>query len=212
MAAVKKKLKVSGKAKGKTAKKAVARKAARPAPAAKSGAARERFGLIELGGKPATVVGDDVAVGQDAPEFHAHANDWSDFYGLKSTAGKVRIFTPLPSLSTSTCDRETRTFNERASELGDQIVVVTVSTDLPPTQKMWCGSAGVERVITVSDHLDADFGIKYGTLLKERRWHRRAVFVVDRNDKVTYAAYMPALGMEPNYDEVIAAAQAAAAA
>src|SRR6185503_4474861 len=122
-------------------------------------------------------------------------NDWSEFHGLASTAGKVRIFAAVPSLSTSTCDRETRTFNQRASELGQDVVVVTVSTDLPPTQKAWCGSAGVDRVITVSDHLDADFGVNYGTLLKERRWHRRAVFVVDKNDRVTYAAYMPALGM-----------------
>lgn len=169
----------------------------------------ERFGLIEVGGKPATVIGDDLAVGQSAPEFTVQANDWSEFRGLTDTQGKVRIIAAVPSLSTDTCDRETRKFNERASELGDDVVVLTISTDLPPTQKNWCAAAGVDRVKTLSDHMDSNFAIKYGTLIKERRWNRRAVFIVDKNDKVTYVAYMPALGIEPNYDEVLAAAKAA---
>ncbi len=87
--------------------------------------------------------------------------------------------------------------------------MLTISTDLPPTQKSWCAGAGVSRVQTLSDHMDMDFGIKYGTYLKERRWHRRAVFVVDKNDKLTYVAYMPVNGVEPNYDEVLTAAKAA---
>jgi thiol peroxidase len=169
----------------------------------------ERVGLLELAGKPATVIGDDLQAGQLAPEFWAHANDWSVFNGLADTHGKVRIFAAVPSLSTETCDRETRTFNQRAAELSDEIVILTISTDLPPTQKLWCGNAGIDRVKTVSDHDDTDFGVKYGTLIKERRYHRRAVFVVDKTDTLVYVAYMPALGVEPNYDEVLAAAKAA---
>ncbi len=169
----------------------------------------ERVGVIELAGKPATVVGDDVVVGQAAPEFTAQANDWSTVQGLASTAGKVRIIAAVPSLSTGVCDKETRTFNERAAELGEGVRVLTISTDLPPTQKSWCAGAGVSRAQTLSDHMDMDFGIKYGTYLKERRWHRRAVFVVDKNDKITYVAYMPVISVEPNYDEVLAAAKAA---
>lgn len=169
----------------------------------------ERFGLMELANKPVTVVGDDIVVGQNAPEFVVQANDWSDFRGITDTQGKVRIIAAAPSLSTDVCDRETRKFNERASELGDDVVILTITTDLPVTQKNWCGNAGVDRVKTLSDHMDTNFSIKYGTLIKERRWDRRAVFVVDKSDKVTYVAYMPVLGMEPNYDEVIAAAKAA---
>ena len=169
----------------------------------------ERVGLLELAGKPVTVIGADVKVGQLAPEFWAQANDWSVFNGLADTQGKVRIIAAVPSLSTDVCDRETRTFNQRAAELGDDIVIVTVSTDLPPTQKLWCGNAGIDRVKTVSDHDDTNFGIKYGTLIKERRYHRRSVFVVDKTDTLVYVAYMPALGVEPNYDEVLAAAKAA---
>lgn len=139
----------------------------------------------------------------------AQANDWSNVQGLASTVGKVRIFAAVPSLSTPVCDKEARTFNQRVAELGDDVQVLVISSDLPSTQKLWCGNAGVDRVQTVSDHQDMDFGVKHGTYIKERRWHRRAVFVVDRNDKVVYAAYMPTLRQEPNYDEVLAAAKAA---
>lgn len=169
----------------------------------------ERLGLIQLAGKDATVVGEDLRVGDRAPEFVAQANDWSEIPVLESTRGQVRVIAAVPSLSTPVCDRETRTFNERAAGLAADIRIVVVSTDLPPTQKNWCGAAGVERVMTVSDHMTAEFGVKYGVLIKERRYHRRAVFVVGSDDTVRYVAYMPALGVEPSYDEVLGAAREA---
>lgn len=171
----------------------------------------ERVGLIEVGGKPATVVGADVAIGQRAPEFTAQANDWSEVRALESTAGKVRIITALPSLATSVCDGETKHFNQEAEGLGQDVVILAVSADLPPSQKNWCAAAGVHRVRTLSDHMAMEFGEKYGCWIKERRWLRRAVFVVDRRDTIVYAAYMPKLGAEPNYEEVLAAAKTAQA-
>ena len=105
------------------------------------------------------------------------------------------------------CDRETRKFNEEASKLSKNITILVISADLPWTQKRWCGAAGVDQVTTYSDSLKADFGKKYGCLIKEGRVLRRAVFVVDRKRVVRYAAYMPALGDEPNYEEVLAAAR-----
>jgi thiol peroxidase len=121
----------------------------------------------------------------------------------------VRIILSVPSLDTSTCDRETRRFNEEASRLGKGIAVLVVSMDLAVAQKRWCGAAGVENVITVSDAVKADFGKKYGTLMKEVRLLRRAVFIVNKQGVVTYVAYMPTNGDEPNYEEVLAAAKAA---
>lgn len=169
----------------------------------------ERAGLIKVGGKDATVVGDDLKVGQTAPNFAGHAPDWSVVHPLEDTQGKVRVLLTLPSLNTEVCDRETRRFNQEAAALGADIVILALSMDLPYAQKNWCAAAGVEQVKTVSDHMEAEFGVKYGVLIKERRIMRRAVFVVDRNDRVTYAAYMPALGDEPNYEEVLNAARAA---
>jgi thioredoxin-dependent peroxiredoxin len=171
----------------------------------------ERKGIIKFAGQDVTVVGADLQAGQTAPEFSVQANDWAVTNGLASTQGKVRIIGSLLSLNTSVCDREIRSFNEEASALSEGIVILMVSMDLPYTQKNWCGAAGVDRVITLSDHKSADFGEKYGVLIKEQRILRRAVFIVDAHDRIVYAAYMPQLGDEPNYAEVLAAAQAALA-
>jgi thiol peroxidase len=169
----------------------------------------ERVGLIKFAGNDVTVIGPDLKVGQKAPEFTVVAQDWSFFKGLHGTQGKIRIIGSLPSLSTSVCDRETRRFNQEAAGLGDQIAILTVSMDLPYTLKNWCAAAGVDQVLTLTDYKNIDFGPKYGVLLKEPHVFRRAVFIVDRNDKVVYAAYMASIGEEPIYDEVLNAARLA---
>ncbi len=166
-----------------------------------------RKGLFEFRGQDAPVVGADIQVNQQAPEFTVQGMDWSLFRGIGDTQGKVRIIGSLPSLSTSVCDRETRRFNQEAAALGEDIVIMMVSMDLPYTIKNWCGAAGVDRVITVSDHLSGEFGEKYGVLLKDQRIFRRAIFVVDRNGKVVYAEYMPKMGDEPNYEQVLTVAK-----
>ncbi|MFZ5821872.1 MAG: thiol peroxidase [Chloroflexota bacterium] len=169
----------------------------------------ERTGLIQLAGRDATIVGDDIQVGQVAPDFSAHALDWSVVRGLADTQGKVRIIAAVPSLDTEVCDRETRRFNQEAAGLSKDIIIQVISADLPYAQKRWCGAAGVDQVMVLSDHQSAEFGEKYGCLIKERRILRRAVFVVDRQGIVAYAAYMPALGVEPDYSQVLEAAKAA---
>jgi thiol peroxidase len=171
--------------------------------------ATERPGKFKIHGTPLTIVGDDLKVAARAPDFIAQTNDWSPFRGIADTNGKVRILMALPSLETSVCDRETRRFNEEAAALGDGVVVEAISTDLPYTQKRWCAAAGVERVMTLSDHLQAEFGEKYGVLLKERRMFRRAIFVVGKDDRLAYVAYMPELGDEPDYEAVLAATKKA---
>ena len=169
----------------------------------------KRKGLIQVGGKDATIVGYDIQVGQKAPDFTVFKTDWTPIKALKETRGKVRILAPVPSLDTETCDRETRRFNQEAAGLGPDVAILAISTDLPYAQKRWCGAAGVDQVLTVSDSYKVDFGKKYACLIEERRTLRRAVFVVDRKGIVVYAAYMPALSNEPNYAEVLAAAKQA---
>lgn len=199
----------------KTTRPAAGKKAASKKAAAQAPALLERFGLMSLGGQPATIIGADVKVGQTAPPFSAQVGAWAgmDLWQavapLAATAGKVRILAPVPSLDTNTCNIETRRFNEEAAALSDDIVIITISADLPPAQKRWCGAAGVERVRVVSDHMAMEFGERYGTLMKERRWLRRAVFVVDRADRIVYADYMPKTSDEPNYADVLAAARQA---
>lgn len=169
-----------------------------------------RTDVIKLGDRWATVLGDDVQVGQMAPEFTCVGPAWEPVNPLQESKGKVIILSAVPSLDTSVCDRETRRFNEEAAKLGDDIVIYTISTDFPMAQKRWCGAAGVDKVRVISDVLETDFGLKYGLLIKERRFLRRAVFIVDREGRLVYVNYLPSLGQEPDYDEVIAAARQAA--
>jgi len=171
----------------------------------------ERNGLLEVGGKDVTIVGPDIEVGQPAPEFTLVDQDWQKVDVLKATEGKVRIIAPVYSLDTGTCEAETKRFNDEAAQLGDDIAIITVSADLPMAQKRWCGAAGVDQLMVLSDHYDTNFGQSYGLLIKERRMLRRAAFVVDKAGKVVYADYMPVLGEQPKYEEVLEAARAAAA-
>lgn len=168
-----------------------------------------RTDVIKLGDKPATLLGDDVQVGQPAPEFTCVAPGWAAINPLQESKGRVIILSAVPSLDTEVCDRETRRFNLEASSLSDDIVIYTISTDFPMAQKRWCGAAGVDKVKVISDVLETDFGLKYGLVIKERRFLRRSVFIVGRDGKLVYVNYLPSLAQEPNYDEVIAAAKEA---
>jgi len=168
---------------------------------------KERIGLLSVGGADATILGEDILEGQQAPEFKAQTLKWETVDVLSTTKGKVRIIASLPSIETGVCDRETRKFNEEAAALDDNIVIIPISMDLPYTQARWCAAEGIDQVMMVSDHLEASFGLNYGCLVKERRILRRAIFVVDQQDKIRYVAYMPSLGDEPDYEEVIAVAK-----
>lgn len=167
----------------------------------------ERANAFQFRG-PRTLVGPELKVGEKAPAFTAVANDFSTVDSA-AYAGKVRIISSVPSLETSVCDMQTRRFNEEAAGLGENVVVLTISVDLPLTQKRWCGAAGVERVITLSDHKETAFSHAYGTHVKELRLCSRAVFVVDSQENIVHVQYLPAAGEEPDYDAALAAARAA---
>lgn len=168
-----------------------------------------RTDVFKIGDNFATLLGDEVKVGQAAPEFTSVIFGWKSVNPIQESKGKVIILSAVPSLDTEVCDRETRRFNEEASKLGDDIIIYTISTDFPMAQQRWCGAAGVDKVKVVSDVLETDFGLKYGVVIKERRYLRRSVFIVGRNGNLTYVTYLPSLGQEPNYEEVINAAKEA---
>src|SRR5262245_19440307 len=153
-------------------------------------------------GNPVSLQGEEVKVGQAAPDFKVQKSaDLSD-YTLASSAGKTRILVAVPSLDTPVCDMETRRFNEEAAKL-PEVEIVALSMDLPFAQKRWCGAAGVDKVLTVSDHRDASFAKNYGLLINGGpldRLHARAVFVVGPDNKVKYAEYVKDIAEHPNYD------------
>jgi thiol peroxidase len=167
---------------------------------------KERTGVITVGGVPLTLVGDEVKVGDRAPDFIVVDNNLGTFT-LSSLKGKIVVISAVPSLDTPTCNLETRRFNEEASKLSSDVEIITISMDLPFAQKRWCAAAGVERVKTYSDHREADFGIKYGVLTKETRLLARAVFVLDREGTVRHIEIVGDISKEPNYDVILAAAR-----
>ncbi len=166
----------------------------------------ERKAVVTMKGNPVTLVGNEIRAGDEAPEAVLLGNDMSEVE-LSSFQGKVRIMSSVPSLDTPVCDVETRRFNEMAAELGEDVVILTVSMDLPFAQKRWCGAAGVDRVRTLSDHRDASFGKAYGVLIKEVRLLARSVFVVDREGTVRYVQLVKEVSQEPDYEEVLGAAR-----
>jgi len=124
---------------------------------------------------------------------------------LSSFKGRVCVLSSIPSLDTPVCDMETRRFNDEAGKLNDNVAILTISMDLPFAQKRWCGAAGVDKVVTLSDHRDASFGKAYGVLIKELRLLARAIFVLDRNGIVQYLQLVKEVGNEPDYNDVLQA-------
>ncbi len=166
----------------------------------------DRTGLVAFQGNPLTLSGNAVEVGQKAPAATLTAGDMSP-KSLEDWSGKVRIVNVVPSLDTPVCDTQTRKFNEHASGLGDEAVVLTVSRDLPFAQNRWCGAAGIERVHVLSDYNSRAFGEAYGLTMKELGLLARAVLVLDKDGTIQYQEIVPEMSEEPNYDSALAAAK-----
>jgi thioredoxin-dependent peroxiredoxin len=169
--------------------------------------ANERAGGVTMRGNPLTLVGDEVKVGDAAPDFELVGQDMSPVK-LSDYAGKVVIVSAVPSLDTPVCDTETRRWDKERAALGDDVEMLTVSMDLPFAQKRWCGASEVGHR-TASSHRDEDFATSYGILVKELRLLARTVFVIGKDGKVKYTEYVKEIASEPNYDAALAAAKAA---
>jgi thiol peroxidase len=162
----------------------------------------ERVGVITMKGNPLTLTGHEIKAGDKAPDATLVANDLSEVK-LSSFKGKKIILSVLPSLDTPVCDLQTKRFNKEASQLSD-VVVLTVSKDLPFAQKRWCGAAGATAVKTLSDYR-GNFGETYGVLIKGLNLLARCVFVIDEEGNVTYVQLVKEVAAEPDYDEVLKA-------
>ena len=163
---------------------------------------------VTFKGNPMTLAGDPPQTGEKAPDAKLVATDMSE-KRLSDYAGKTVVLVTVPSLDTPVCDQETRTFNERATELGNDVQVICVSRDLPFAQKRWCGAAGVERVETLSDYKDHAFGRDYGLEVQELGLLARAVYVIGGDQKVAYCQLVPEIAEEPDYDAALNAVKQA---
>jgi thiol peroxidase len=165
-------------------------------------AEKERPGLVTFKGNPLTLLGQEVKVGDRAPNFKV-VDKAMQPATLESFTGKVKIITAVPSLDTPVCDMETRRFNEEAGKLPEKVAILTISMDLPFAQARWCAAAGVEKVQTFSDYRDCSFGLTYGVLLKELKLLARSVFIVDDQDVIRYVELVPEIAQQPDYDRIL---------
>lgn len=157
-------------------------------------------------GNAVSLLGDEMKVGDKAQDFTVLDNDLnektlSDFPG-------VRLISVVPSIDTGVCDAQTRKFNEEVEQLSG-VNVLTISVDLPFAQKRWCGDAGLEDAVTLSDHRALSFGQAFGVAIDGLRLLTRAVFVVDASGTITYVQYVNEVTDHPDYDAALEAAKRA---
>ena len=163
----------------------------------------ERASAVTLKGTPFTLVGAELKVGDRVPDFDTVGTDLNSI-SLADTGGSVRVFSVVPSLDTPVCDAQTRRFNQEAAKLTD-VKIYTISMDLPFAQARWCGASGVENLTMLSDHRNAQFGTKYGTLIKELRLNSRAIFVVDEEDVLRHVEYVKEVADYPDFEAALEA-------
>lgn len=162
---------------------------------------------VTFGGKKLNLYGEVVKVSYKAPDFKAVNNDLSSF-DSKENQGKVVVYSVVPSIDTGVCSLQARTFNEEAEKLGDDVIVITVSCDLPFAQKRFCAQEGIKNSISISDYKDHDFGKKYGFLIEDLALLSRGVVIVDKNGKIAYTEYVKEVSNEVNFEAALDAVKA----
>jgi thiol peroxidase len=160
----------------------------------------ERCGEATINGSPLTVAGRKLKPGDAAPDVTLEEWALVPFKLLSDTEGKIRLISVVPCIDTGLCEMQTLRMNDVASQFDERVVTITVSSDLPAGQARFCGKSGVDNVLMLSDHMEMGFGSAYGTWLKEMRAEQRSVFVVDRNNVVRHAQYVPEIGHAIDYD------------
>jgi len=163
----------------------------------------ERTGVHTLKGNPLTLVGPELKAGDKAPDFTVRSS-LVDTKSLSDYKGKIKLINVVPSLFTGICDAQTRRFNEEAAKLGDNVVILTISVDLPPAQSQYCAAAGIDKVVVLSDHYDVSFGTAYGVLIKELRLLARSIWIVDADDTIRYVKVNSEMAEHPDYDSALA--------
>jgi thiol peroxidase len=164
----------------------------------------ERTGIIFAKGNPLTLLGQELKVGDNAPEFEV-VNQELKPVKLSFLKGKVVVISSVASLDTQVCHLETVRFNAEAKKLASDIKFITISMDLPFAQKRWCEETSTRNVQVLSDYKEAAFGTAYGVLIKESRLLARTIFIVDRQGKISYIQYVKETTEEPDYDDVLEA-------
>ena len=164
----------------------------------------EKKTVVTMKGNPLTLDGTEIKVGQKAPGFQALSYDLES-KSLADFKGRIKLIASVPSLDTPVCDTEIKRFNDEASKVSKDVVIIFISMDLPFAQKRFCQEFDINKVKTLSDHREASFGLNYGVLIKELRLLARAIFIIGKDDTVKYVQFVKELSSPPDYDAALKA-------
>ena len=166
----------------------------------------EKRSVTTFAGKPVTLLGHEVKVGDKAPAFTCVKQDLTPF-SLADVEGKVKLVSVVPSVDTGVCELQTVRFNQEAGKLADT-AVITISCDLPFAQGRFCAAKGIDNAVVVSDYNGHHFGLAYGFLIEELMLLNRGIVVIDKDDVVRYVEYVAENTEHPDYDQALEAARA----
>jgi thioredoxin-dependent peroxiredoxin len=157
---------------------------------------------VKFKNNPVTLVGKEIKVNDKALDFTVLNNSLGPVK-LSDYKGKVKILSIYPSIDTGICSKQAHTFNQEAGKLDKDIVILSISNDLPFALNRFCGAEGITNLVTLSDHKDLDFALKYGFLIDELRLLARGIVVIDKHDIVRHVEYTPEITTEPNYNSAL---------
>lgn len=156
-----------------------------------------------VGNSEHPVQGEMLTIGQTAPDFQLIRSSDMSVRTLVDFGNVVKVISCVPSLDTRVCAIQTKRFHNEMESFGEEVIVLTVSADLPFAQNRWCGAEGVTRTITLSDHKTMAFADAYGVHDMDWRVTQRAAFVLDRDNVLHYVEYMDKIGDEINFEAIL---------
>jgi len=163
-----------------------------------------RVSDVKAGNQQVVLLGQELKVGQQAPDFKVVDNNFKTVQ-LSDFNGKTILISVVPSIDTGICSLQTKRFNSEVANLPEDVVLLTISTDLPFAQKRYCQQEQVADMAVLSDAVWRDFGSNYGLLIKDMGLLTRAILLIDNAGNVRYQQLVPELAQEPDYDAALAA-------
>lgn len=165
-----------------------------------------RVSKVKAGEQNIILLGKKLETGQAAPAFKVVDNNFKPVT-LADFSGKTLLLSVVPSIDTGICSLQTKRFNEEVAKLPANVVLLTISTDLPFAQKRFCQQEQIEAMQVLSDAVWRDFGSNYGLLIKDMGLLARAIIIIDQAGLVAYQQLVPELALEPDYEAALTALQ-----
>lgn len=159
---------------------------------------------VLMGEKTVTLEGKRPKLSQMAPGFKVVDEHFTPVM-LSDFKGKTVLISAVPSLDTGVCALQTKRFNSEVGHFSDDVIMLTISTDLPFAQKRFCKVENVDKIKVLSDSVWRDFGEKYGLLIQDYGLLARAIFIIDAEGKLQYQELVPNIAEHPNYDAALEA-------